>query len=263
MPPSATAATPEHGGPPLTVGIVGAGRLGGALLQACADAGLPVSLRARGSTGWTVESVPGVLIDASAPGGFPEVAAYCLRHTVPLLECVSHLREEHSGLLAEVAAAVPVLEAVNLSFGSYLQRRLAGLVATAHHPTVPEVDVLDRHPARKAARVSTTAERLATAWTQAGGRPEAELGLRRGGPEVSEHSITWTWGAEEALTVHHQVTSLRSVARTALVLAQHLPRYPPGLVTVDEAFHVLSGQSVSGQPVSGHSLSDHPMREVF
>ncbi|MGW7091870.1 hypothetical protein [Streptomyces sp. NPDC054874] len=54
------------------------------------------------------------------------------------------------------------------------------------------MDVLDRHPARKAARVSATAERLATAWTDAGGHPEADLGLRRGGPEVSEHAITWT-----------------------------------------------------------------------
>lgn len=240
MPPDAAAAAPLHGGPPLTVGIVGAGRLGGALLRTCTDARIPVSLRARASTGWTIESVPDVLIDAGAPGGFPEVAAYCLQHTVPLLECVSHLRERHSGLLDEVAAAVPVLEAVNLSFGSYLQRRLAGLVATVHHVTAPHVDVLDRHPVRKAARVSATAERLATAWTDAGGHPEAELGLRRGGPEVSEHSITWTWGADEALTVHHQVTSLRAVARTALALAQRLPRRPPGLIAVDDLFHTLS-----------------------
>ncbi|MFJ8871550.1 dihydrodipicolinate reductase C-terminal domain-containing protein [Streptomyces sp. NPDC102473] len=182
--------------------------------------------------------MPDVLIDAGAPGGFPDVAAYCLRHTIPLMECVSHLREKHSELLAEVAAAVPVLEAVNLSFGNYLQRRLAGLVAAAHHFTLPEVDVLDRHPARKAVRVSATAERLAAAWTDAGGHPEAELGLRRGGPEVSEHSITWTWGTDEALTVHHQVTSLRAVARTALVVAHHLPRRPPGLVTMDDFFHI-------------------------
>ncbi|WP_093611004.1 dihydrodipicolinate reductase C-terminal domain-containing protein [Streptomyces indicus] len=226
--------------PPFTVGIVGAGRLGSALLKACADARVPVSLRARASTGWTVESVPAVLIDAGAPDGFPEVAAYCLRHSVPLLECVSHLRDTHPGPLSEVAAAVPVLEAVNLSFGSYLQRRIAGLVAAAHHLTAPVVDVLDRHPVRKAARVSATAQRLAAAWTDAGGHPGAELGLRRGGPEVSEHSITWTWGAEEALTVHHQVTSLHAVARTALGLARHLPGRAPGLVTVDEVFDTLS-----------------------
>ncbi|MEU8730317.1 hypothetical protein AB0C68_13220 [Streptomyces tendae] len=243
MPSDAAAAAPLHGGPPLTVGIVGAGRLGGALLQACTEARVPVSLRARASTGWTVESVPDVLIDAGAPGGFPEVAAYCVRRGVPLLECVSHLRERHAGLLDEVADAVPVLEAANLSFGSYLQRRLAGLVAAVHHVTDPHVDVLDRHPARKAARVSATAERLATAWTDAGGHPEAELGLRRGGPEVSEHSITWTWGADEALTVHHQVTSLRAVARTALALARRLPRHPPGLITVDDLFHTLSTTS--------------------
>ncbi|MFI7389119.1 hypothetical protein [Streptomyces tendae] len=243
MPSDAAAAAPLHGGPPLTVGIVGAGRLGGALLQACTDARVPVSLRARASTGWTVESVPDVLIDAGAPGGFPAVAAYCVRRGVPLLECVSHLRERHAGLLDEVADAVPVLEAANLSFGSYLQRRLAGLVATVHHVTDPHVDVLDRHPARKAARVSATAERLATAWTDAGGHPEAELGLRRGGPEVSEHSITWTWGADEALTVHHQVTSLRAVARTALALARRLPRHPPGLIAVDDLFHTLSTTS--------------------
>ncbi|MFG2316354.1 hypothetical protein [Streptomyces tendae] len=243
MPSDAAAAAPLHGGPPLTVGIVGAGRLGGALLQACTEARVPVSLRARASTGWTVESVPDVLIDAGAPGGFPEVAAYCVRRGVPLLECVSHLRERHAGLLDEVADAVPVLEAANLSFGSYLQRRLAGLVAAVHHVTDPHVDVLDRHPARKAARVSATAERLATAWTDAGGHPEAELGLRRGGPEVSEHSITWTWGADEALTVHHQVTSLRAVARTALALARRLPRHPPGLIAVDDLFHTLSTTS--------------------
>ncbi|MFD7470306.1 hypothetical protein [Streptomyces tendae] len=253
MPPDAAASAPLHGDRPLTVGIVGAGRLGGALLRACADARVPVSLQARASTGWTVESVPDVLIDAGAPGGFPEVAAYCLQRGVPLLECVSHLRERHSALLDEVAAAVPVLEAANLSFGSYLQRRLAGLVAGVHHLTAPHVDVLDRHPARKAARVSATAERLATAWTDGGGRPEAELGLRRGGPEVSEHSITWTWGADEALTVHHQVTSLRAVARTALALAQRLPRNPPGLIAVDDFFHTLSTTS----------LDDHFTREAL
>ncbi|MFD4375651.1 hypothetical protein [Streptomyces sp. NPDC058486] len=245
MPTSSTAAASTRGalppdGPPLTVGIVGAGRLGSALLHACAEARVPVSLRARASTGWTVESIPDVLIDAGAPTGFPEVAAYCLRHTVPLLECVSHLREEHAELLTEVAKAVPVLEAVNLSFGNYLQRRLIGMVAAAAHLTAPEVDVLDRHPTRKAAHVSATAERLAATWTDAGGHPEAALALRRGGPEVSDHSITWTWGSEEALTVHHQVTSLRAVARTALVLAHRLPLRPPGLVTVDEVFHTLS-----------------------
>lgn len=252
MPPDAAAAAPLHDGPPLTVGIVGAGRLGAALLQACTDARIPVSLRARASTGWTVESVPDVLIDAGAPGGFPEVAGYCLKHSVPLLECVSHLRQRHSGLLDEVAAAVPVIEAVNLSFGSYLQRRLAGLVATVHHLTAPHVDVLDRHPVRKAAQVSATAERLARAWTDTGGHPEATLGLRRGGPEVSEHSITWTWGADEALTVHHQVTSLRAVARTALVFAQRLPRHPPGLIAVDDFFHALTTSP----------FDDH-MREAF
>lgn len=248
MPPDAPPAALPHDGPPLTVGIIGAGRLGGALLQACTDARIPVSLRARASTGWTAESVPDVLIDAGAPGGFPEVTAYCLKHSVPLLECVSHLRPRHAGRLDEVAAAVPVLEAVNLSFGSYLQRRLAGLVATAHHLTTPHVDVLDRHPARKAARVSATAERLATAWTDGGGHPEAKLGLRRGGPEVSEHSITWTWGADEALTVHHQVTSLRAVARTALAFAQRLPRHPPGLIAVDDFFHALSTSPLGDHP---------------
>ncbi len=249
MPPDAAPAAPRTDGPPLTVGIVGAGRLGSALLQACTDARIPVSLRARASTGWTAESVADILIDAGAPSGFPEVAAYCLKHTVPLLECVSHLRPRHSGLLDEVAAAVPVLEAVNLSFGSYLQRRLTDLVASVHHFTAPHVDVLDRHPDRKAAQVSTTAERLATAWTDAGGYPEAKLGLRRGGPEVSEHSITWTWGADEALTVHHQVTSLSAAARTALVFAQRLPRHPPGLIAVDDFFHALSTSPFDGHPM--------------
>ncbi|MFF9143698.1 hypothetical protein ACF1BN_02380 [Streptomyces sp. NPDC014861] len=253
MPADAAPAGPPHDDPPLTVGVVGAGRLGGALLEACADARVPVSLRARARTGWTVASVPDVLVDAGAPEGFPEVAAYCLRYEVPLVECVSPLRPLHAGLLDEVAAAVPVLEAVNLSFGSYLQRRLAALVAGVHHSTAPHVDVLDRHPVRKTARVSATAERLATAWTDAGGRPEATLGLRRGGPEVSEHAITWTWGTDEALTVHHQVTSLRAVARTALALARRLPGSPPGLIAVDDFF----------QDLSTSPGDDHPMREAL
>ncbi len=225
-------------GPPLTVGVVGAGRLGGAVLRACREAGVAVTLRATARGGWTVESVPDVLIDASAPAALPEVASFCVRHRVPLLECVSH-PGGRAGLLRETAEVVPVVEAVNLSFGSYVQRLLTASVAGLAHPCAPDVDVLDRHPVRKAPRVSATAERLARTWADAGGRPPARLGLRRGGLEVSDHDITWVWNGGEALTIRHQVTSLAAAAAAAVGIARLLPGRPPGLLSVDDMFPAL------------------------
>ncbi|WP_328914162.1 MULTISPECIES: dihydrodipicolinate reductase C-terminal domain-containing protein [unclassified Streptomyces] len=243
---------------PLTLGVVGAGRLGSAVLRAAAEQSVPVLLTATATDGWTVRERPDVLIDASAPAALDEVAAYCRTTGTPLVSCVSHTAPAALDTLAALAAQVPVLYAVNLAFGHYLQGRFIELARTLPRAAGAATAVGDRHPPRKAARPSATALRLADRWS-AHGAPRPEVAFVRGGSEVSDHEITWTWPDGESVTVRHSVTSLAAPAGAALAGARWIRHRPPGRYSVDELYderHAAAGD-VPGPP-TGRCATDAP-----
>ncbi|MDT9685876.1 dihydrodipicolinate reductase C-terminal domain-containing protein [Streptomyces sp. TRM76323] len=235
--------TPVSDGP--TIGIVGLGRLGSALRSVCRANGARVTLTASRSDGWSVEAVPEVLVDASAPEAHTEVLAYCAAHRVPLVACVSNLTDTQWKALEELAGAVPVVRATNLSFAHYLQVRVteftAALTTGRYGPTTT---VRERHPLGKAHRPSATALALADTWAGASGRAVADIADERAGLPVSEHEVTHTWDGE-SLHVRHHVGSWTVPARGALAAAEWARAASPGLVTMRTVYDDLTARSTA------------------
>jgi 4-hydroxy-tetrahydrodipicolinate reductase len=212
------------------IGIIGAGgRLGGCLCALAAELGYTVSLQGRRQS-WEIRGVPQVLIDVSHPSAFPEVAAYCLREGIPLVEGVSGLPEEHLAGLRRLSQRVAVVRAANFAFGHFLQRALLEHLAghARRWPGVGELSVQERHPAHKKDRPSATARELGGLWSALSGRPVADVASIRGGLPVSDHEVTFTL-AGELLSVRHCVTDRTVAARGALRAASWVQRRGPGL----------------------------------
>jgi 4-hydroxy-tetrahydrodipicolinate reductase len=223
-----------------SVGVVGLGRLGRAVVDACAGAGLPVALTACRRSGWRVDAVPDVIVDASGPEALTEVRDYCAANRVALVECVSNLDARQWELLACLARHVPVVRATNLAVGHYLQtalvRRAAELVARG--PFAPAAGVRERHPVTKAHRPSATAVKLADCWNAVADVEVTEICAQRSGLPVSDHEVSLTWGAE-TLTVGHSVGSFAAAADGAVAAARWVTGRPPGVLTVHAMYDEL------------------------
>ncbi|MEU2182831.1 dihydrodipicolinate reductase C-terminal domain-containing protein [Streptomyces thermolilacinus] len=237
------AETPPGDGP--TIGIVGLGRLGSALRAVCRDHGTRVTLTATRRGGWAAQAVPEVLVDASAPEAHPQVLAYSAAHRVPLVACVSNLTDTQWKALEELAGAVPVVRATNLSFAHHLQVRIAEFTAALTTGRFgATTTVRERHPLGKAHRPSATALALADTWAGASGRAVADIADERAGLPVSEHELTHTWDGE-SLHVRHHVGSWTVPARGALAAAQWARTAPPGLVTMRTVYDDLTARNTA------------------
>jgi 4-hydroxy-tetrahydrodipicolinate reductase len=223
-----------------SVGVVGLGRLGRAVVAACSAAGLPVVLTASRGTGWRADAVPDVLVDASGPGALTEVVAYCRNSRAALVECVSNLDAEQWETVAGLAGEVPVVRATNLAVGHHLQtelvRRAAELVACG--PFAPAASVRERHPATKAHRPSATAGKLAGSWAAVAGEEITEICAERSGLPVSDHEVILTWGGE-TVTVGHSVGSFAAAAEGAVAAARWVTGRPSGLHSVQRMYDEL------------------------
>ncbi len=215
------------------LGIVGAGRLGGALAEAARRAGAPVVLTATATAGWQVRERPEVLLDASSPAALDRIAAYCAESAVPLLTCTSFRDPEHLKVLRRLAGTVAVLRATNLSVGHHLQARLVEHARTLPGARAAAVSVAERHPSRKAPQPSATALALARRWSEQVEDGAVEVRFDRGGPEVSDHEVTWEWPGGESVTIRHGVTSLAGPADAAVAAAARLRHAAPGLYPPD------------------------------
>ncbi|MFE5731680.1 dihydrodipicolinate reductase C-terminal domain-containing protein [Streptomyces sp. NPDC056528] len=232
----------DEGG--LRLGVVGRGRLGGALLDICRAEGLAVVLTADRGSGWKSSAVPDVMVDASSPDAHHDVLAYCTARRVPLVACVSNLTSSQWAALTELSRAVPVVRATNLSFAHHLQLSLAeflaGLVTGAAEPA--STTVRERHPVGKAHRPSATAVTLAETWAKASGRQPDDIADERAGLPVSEHELTHSWDGE-SLHIRHHVGSWSVPARGALAAAKWARSARPGLVTMRNVYDELTARS--------------------
>ncbi|MEU2227354.1 dihydrodipicolinate reductase C-terminal domain-containing protein [Streptomyces sp. NPDC018347] len=232
--------TPPGTGP--AIGIVGLGRLGSALRSVCRAGGTRVCLTASRGAGWSVEAVPDVLVDASAPEAHGDVLDYCATHRVPLVACVSNLTDTQWKALEGLAEVVPVVRATNLSFAHYLQVRIAEFTASLTTGRFgATTTVRERHPLGKAHRPSATALALADTWARASGRPVADIADERAGLPVSEHELTHTWDGE-SLHVRHHVGSWTVPALGALAAADWAHAAPPGLATMRTVYDDLTAR---------------------
>lgn len=226
--------TPER-----PIAVAGAsGRLGRAVLAACADAGVPIAATLT-SAGWGAGTggEPGVLVDASRPAAQPVLAEYCARHGTALLSCVSGRSAAGDRELRALAERVPVLVAANLSPLHWAQARAAELAAALTAALLPDAEytVIDRHPRTKRDAPSATARTLA-ALLPAG---TAVLSERFGAP-VSDHRVLITAGSE-TWELTHAVRDLRGPAAGALRLAAWLEHARPGLYRAADVYAELAG----------------------
>ncbi|QUQ63946.1 dihydrodipicolinate reductase C-terminal domain-containing protein [Kutzneria sp. CA-103260] len=211
-----------------SAGVIGAtGRLGQAIRRSLERDGIRVVLTASRSAGWHGAKTPDVLVDASGPDAWDEVAAYCRRNRTPLVACVSNVDPRDVAGLAE---QVPVLFATNLSLGHHVQRQLVARLAELVGHT-GQATVWERHPSTKAHRPSATAVRLAEEW----GGPVGEIASRRSGLPVSEHELTVTL-AGETVSVRHEVGDLAAAAAGAVLAARWLPGRPAGRYSMSAVY---------------------------
>ncbi|MFF9069525.1 dihydrodipicolinate reductase C-terminal domain-containing protein [Streptomyces sp. NPDC014891] len=233
--------------PEAVIGIFGTGRLARAVRRLATEEGLTAPLLdPRRPEQWDQVPPPGVLVDCSAPEAVAHATGLSARLDVPLVECVSGLDEHHLRMLEDRAAGTAVVLAPNLSLGNYLQTRalrvVADVVTTMERAgvtgAVPEAAVLERHPAAKRHRPSTTASRLARQWLRHTGRPAADTASLRCGPAVSDHEIRFTW-PEQSLTLTHRVDSLDAAAAGAIGAAQWAAGHAHGTYTVHQVFDDL------------------------
>ncbi|MGC5346226.1 dihydrodipicolinate reductase C-terminal domain-containing protein [Streptomyces sp. DT24] len=235
-----------------TIGVVGVGRLGGAIAGWCAAEGLTVrEFNARRPAEWGGIPVPDVFIDCSAREVVDDVLDLCERLVVPLVECVSDLTPGHHERLRKLAQRTVVVPATNLSLGNYLLTRVveqvAGVLRTMDQNGIagamPEASVCERHPATKSHRPSGTAAALATCWLENAGSPASDVASLRAGGPVSDHEIRLSW-AEQTLTVRHEMHTLDSAASGAVGIAGWTIGRSPGLYSAHTVFdHVLESMN--------------------
>ena len=222
------------------IGIFGRGRLGGAIAQEAAAAGLELA--------WHIdkgEAIPGgaeLALDASAAEAVPEHLEWALETGTDLV--VGTTGWTLPGLEARVGERIGVLTSPNFSLAVALMARLS-LVLGRFAALDADLDpfVTDHHHRLKADAPSGTAKRLAaavmagcprkTAWTL--GTPaahELSVSVLRAGAEFAAHTVGLD-GPAETLEITHRARSRAVFARGALLAARWL-RGRKGLYTFDD-----------------------------
>jgi 4-hydroxy-tetrahydrodipicolinate reductase len=236
------------------LGVVGTGRLAGAVGRiATAEGRVVRAYDPRHHEGWHAGPAPDVIIDCSAPAVTGQVADLCRAARRPLVECVSGLAAAETDRLAELSKTTAVVMAVNLSLGNYLQVRalrcVAEILLTMERAgiagAVPEAAILERHPATKEHRPSSTAVALGREWLEGSGHPAGDVASLRGGWAVSEHQVRLSW-ADQAFTLTHEVRSLEAAAAGAIGVASWAVTQAPGWYTAHQAFDHLLAAMASG-----------------
>jgi len=236
-----------------TIGIFGAaGRMGRAIAQVAADAGLGIAGGTdRDGTG---EIAPGiaittdplalaersdVLIDFSVPGALSVHLDVCIAANKPILIGTTGLEAVHHALIDEAAAMIPVLQTGNTSLGVNL---LAALVeqAAAGLGDDWDIEIVEMHHRHKVDAPSGTALLLGQAAARGrgitladhsergrdgitGARAQGAIGFAalRGGSVAGDHQVIFATEGER-IEIGHRAENRTIFARGAVKGAQWL-----------------------------------------
>lgn len=238
---------------PVPVAVAGAaGRMGGRVAAALADAGDLALVATPGRGGLSAEwNGARVLADFTSPAGTILLAPLAAERSTALLVGTTGLDETARAAIAAAARHVAVMVAPNLSPGvAALARALR--VALAALPGY-DVEIVERHHRGKVDAPSGTALALAAVVAEARGlalpgalkagrsgasgpRPAGEIGVHslRGGDWVGEHSVLLA-GAHETLELRHVAHDREAFTAGALVALRFLAVAPPGLYALEDA----------------------------
>lgn len=195
--------------------------------------------------GSSEHALPAVVVDTSPGPHVGETAAYCVRSGAALVHCASDLDAHGEQVLRALAVERPVVRAVNLSVGHWLQQQLVALLASLTAGFEPvHASVFERHTVTKQDRPSASAKALAATWSREGGGTIEELVSYRSGRAVSEHRVDVTL-TDESVAVVHDASSLRAAARGAVVAARWAATAHPGYHTFEDvlSLHLTSGDT--------------------
>ena len=239
---------------PLSIGILGAGRMGRVIAQNIAsqpdlvvaymwvrndkqNQDLPVSQDQLNSDLVEIARQSDVLVDFSLPDACTSILDAAVRHKTPLVSGVSGLNEVQLAALDEAAAQIPVVYDRNMSVGVAILDELVRLAASSLGPSFA-VDIHETHHIHKQDAPSGTALKLGEAIAQAKGQvfkdvawyaPEAgtrepaegdiRFEVERTGEVPGDHTVRFRSPAEE-LTLAHSVTTRNVFADGALRAAR-------------------------------------------
>lgn len=236
-----------------TIGIFGAaGRMGRAIAQVAADAGLGIAGGTdRDGSG---EIAPGiaittdplelaqrsdVLIDFSVPGALSVHLDVCIAANKPILIGTTGLESVHHALIDEAAAMIPILQTGNTSLGVNL---LAALVeqAAAGLGDDWDIEIVEMHHRHKVDAPSGTALLLGEAAARGrgitladhsergrdgitGARAQGAIGFAalRGGSVAGDHQVIFA-AEGERMEIGHRAENRNIFARGAVKGAQWL-----------------------------------------
>lgn len=221
---------------PLTLGLLGHGRLGAAI-RAVVEAADPADVR----IGWFAGREgpqPGavdVAVDVSAAEALPSHLAWADRTGTPLVVGTTGWEPR---VLEAVGPGQRVLVAPNFSIGVAVVRRLALLLGryTAASPLPADLAVTETHHRHKADAPSGTALALRAALAEGAGRrpEEVQTTSLRLGEVVGEHEVVLST-ALETLTLGHRAHARELFAAGAVAAARWLAARPePGTYTLDD-----------------------------
>ena len=194
------------------------------------------------------DSVPScdVIVDFSTPEGSLRAARIARARKAALLVGTTGLSAENVQLVEDCARSAPVMIAPNTSLGIAV---LCHLVAEAARllPDRFDIDVVDRHHARKRDAPSGTALRLAAVMGARGGREvdPARVHAIRAGDTPGDHEISFA-GDDQLIRIAHSAGSRDVFARGAIDAAAWLSHQPPGSWTIEDCLGL--GPRRGGEP---------------
>jgi len=242
-----------------SIGIFGAaGRMGRAIAQAAAEAGIAISGGtdrdgsgelapgiAIGSDPVALAQISDVLIDFSVPAALSAHLDACLAAGKPILIGTTGLESEHHALIDNAAQAIAVLQTGNTSLGVNL---LAALVeqAAARLGDDWDIEIVEMHHRHKVDAPSGTALLLGEAAARGrdialaehsergrdgitGARAKGAIGFAalRGGSVAGDHQVIFATEGER-IEIGHRAENRVIFARGAVKGAQWLSAQPAG-----------------------------------
>ncbi|ALR21005.1 MULTISPECIES: 4-hydroxy-tetrahydrodipicolinate reductase [Sphingobium] len=242
-----------------SIGIFGAaGRMGRAIAQAAAEAGIAISGGtdrdgsgelapgiAIGSDPVALAQISDVLIDFSVPAALSSHLDACVAVGKPILIGTTGLESEHHALIDKAAQAIAVLQTGNTSLGVNL---LAALVeqAAARLGDDWDIEIVEMHHRHKVDAPSGTALLLGEAAARGrgialaehsergrdgitGARAKGAIGFAalRGGSVAGDHQVIFATEGER-IEIGHRAENRVIFARGAVKGAQWLSAQPAG-----------------------------------
>ena len=240
-----------------SIGIIGsAGRMGNALEQAAAEAGIAVAGGIdKDGDPIALAKIADVLIDFSSPSALVGNIGAAVAAGKPILVGTTGLEEHHHQAIDDAARHVAVLQTGNTSLGVTLLARLVKEAATRLGDDW-DIEIVEAHHRMKVDAPSGTAILLGEAAASGrsidlashsergrdgvtGARAKGAIGFAslRGGSIAGDHSVLFATD-NERITLSHHAENRSIFARGAIRAAAWLVRQPPGRYTMDQVIGI-------------------------